>query len=91
MAMQALTMEVPDELIALLGTPEVVADRAKEALILELLRQGEISQGMAARLLGVNRWVLLDLMAKHAIPSGPESPDELSQELAVAQPFLRGR
>ena len=36
--------------------------KAKEAFVLELLRQGDISAGRAARLLNISRWNLSDLM-----------------------------
>ena len=35
--------------------------KAKEAFVLELLRQGDISAGRAARLLNISRWDLLEL------------------------------
>lgn len=35
---------------------------AREAFIMELLRQGNISAGRAAELLGIDRWQLSDLM-----------------------------
>ena len=36
--------------------------KAKEAYVLELLRQGDISAGRAARLLKISRWDLSELM-----------------------------
>ena len=36
--------------------------KAKQAFVLELLRQGDISAGRAARLLSISRWDLSDLM-----------------------------
>ena len=36
--------------------------KAREAFVLELLRQGDISAGKAARLLNVSRWDLSELM-----------------------------
>ena len=89
MGTRTLSFEVPDELVALLGTPEAAAARARDVLVLDLLREARISQGKAARLLGVTRWDVLQLMAKHHIPSGPETPEELRQELEAAERFLR--
>ena len=43
MAMQTLTLDVPEELMRLVGSPEAVAALAKEALVLQLLRQVDIS------------------------------------------------
>ena len=42
---------------------KVEAERkAREAYVLELLRQGDISAGRAARLLSISRWDLSELM-----------------------------
>jgi len=41
---------------------EAAEQKAREAFVMELLRQGEISAGRAARMLGVDRWQLGELM-----------------------------
>lgn len=41
--------------------------KAKEAFVLELIRQGDISAGRAARLLNIARWDLSDLMYEAGI------------------------
>jgi predicted HTH domain antitoxin len=84
-ATRALTVELPEELVALLGSPEAGATKARRALVIELLRDGSVSQGQAARLLGVSRWDLLDLMARLGVPSGPETAEEMRQEVATAR------
>ncbi len=84
MATRTLSFEVPEELIALLGSPEAVAAKARQALVLELLREARISQGQAAQLLGLSRWEVLDLMAQHQIAAGPQTAEELRQEVADA-------
>jgi predicted HTH domain antitoxin len=83
-------VELPEELVALLGSPEAVAAKAKEALVLELLREARISQGKAARLLGISRWEILDLIARHRISSGPETAEEMRQEVADLHSYLHG-
>ena len=85
MATRTLAVEVPEELVALLGSPEAAAAKAKEALVLALLREAQISQGQAARLLGLTRYDILDLMAEHHILSGPETAEEIEEELATVQ------
>lgn len=87
MATRTLSLEFPEELVALLGSPEDVAAQAKEALVLELLRQGRISQGKAAALLGVDRWAMLDLMSRHRILSGPVDAADVRRELADLERF----
>jgi predicted HTH domain antitoxin len=53
-------------------------------LVLDLLREGQISQGKAAELLGINRYEMLDLMARHKIPSGPQTAEEAEREIEAA-------
>jgi hypothetical protein len=87
-AKTALVVELPDELVALLGSPEAAATRAKEALVLDLLREGQLGQSRAAELLGLTRWDILDLMARHQIPSGPETADEMAREIDAVRRFV---
>ena len=89
MATQTLTIELPEELLALLGSPEEAASKAKETLVAELLREARISQGQAARLLGMTRWDVLDLMVRYRIPSGPETAEEMRREIEDARRFVR--
>ena len=88
MANGTLTLELPEEMMALLGSPEAAAARAKQALVLDLLREARISQGRASRLLGVTRYDILDLMAQYEIRSGPETAEEMDQEIENARRFL---
>jgi predicted HTH domain antitoxin len=85
MVSHTLSLDLPEEVVALLGSSEQAAARARETLILDLLRRGQISQGKAAELLGVTRWAVLDLMAEHGIETGPEGAEELAQELATVR------
>jgi predicted HTH domain antitoxin len=61
--------------------------KAREAFIMELLRQGNISAGRAAELLSIDRWQLSDLMGLYRIsPFAPQTPEELEREVAEAEP-----
>lgn len=85
-----LRLDLPPEVLALLGsTPEAAALAARKALVLDLLRQGRISQGRAARVLNLSRHDIIDLMAEHDIPSGPETIEEFRREVAVAEEYRR--
>ena len=88
MATQTISVELPDELVALLGSPDAAATKAREALILELLREAQISQGLAARLLGITRWDMLDLMTEREIPSGPATAEEMRREIEDLQQWV---
>lgn len=54
--------------------------KGKEAMVLELLRKGQISQGKAAELLEIDRWALFDLMAKNNMPMANFSAEELQHQ-----------
>ncbi|MUG94652.1 hypothetical protein F7734_20705 [Scytonema sp. UIC 10036] len=80
----ALT-EIPEEL-------RVAAQcKAREAFVMELLRQGEISAGRAAELLEVNRSQLSELMYQYKISpfDGTMTAEDLQQEVAEYLEDLR--
>jgi hypothetical protein len=87
-AAKTITLELPEELIDLLGPPDAIAGRVRESLVLDLLRDAQITQGEAALLLGVTRYNILDLMARYCIPSGPETAEEMRQDIENARRFL---
>ena len=84
-----ITLELPEELVDLLGPPDAIAGRVRESLVLDLLRDAQITQGEAALLLGVTRYDILDLMVRYRIPSGPETAEEMRQEIESAWRFLQ--
>jgi predicted HTH domain antitoxin len=86
---RTITIELPDDLIVALDSLEGIEDRAWKALVLDLLRDAQISQGRAARVLGVTRYDILDLMASHYIPSGPFTPEEVDRDIENARRFAR--
>jgi predicted HTH domain antitoxin len=86
---RTITIELPDELVAVLDSLDGIEDRAWKALVLDLLRDAQISQGRAAMLLGMTRYDILDLMASHSIPSGPRTPEEVDREIDVAMRYLQ--
>jgi len=81
-----LELELPDEVAATLSRDEMTA-KAKEALVMELLREHRVSQGKAAELLAITRHELFDLMTKYHIPAIDLTPEELTAELN--KPFPR--
>jgi predicted HTH domain antitoxin len=81
MTTTTLIVELPEELLNLLGSPEDAAAKTREILVVEFLREGRLSQGQAARLLGVTRWDILNLMARLGIPSGGETAEEMRREV----------
>jgi len=62
-----------------------VLKKIKEAVVLELLREGEITQGKAAELLEISRDDLFDLMAKYDIPMANFPPEELQCQIEYVE------
>lgn len=91
MAARVISLELLDELVMLLGTPEAAARQAKQALVLDLLREARIGQGMAAELLGLTRADILDQMTQHHILSGPATAEEASCEIEEMHRFFAAR
>lgn len=85
MATTSVTVELPEEIVAFLGSPEKMNERVRKSLVLELLREGEISQGKGAELLGLSRWEMLDFIKAHNIPSGPQSAEEMREDIEVVR------
>ena len=75
-----LDLELPDDLLAQFQEKEIAA-KAKEALVMELLREHRLSQGKVAELLGVDRHDLFELMTHYHIPVIDLTPEELKREL----------
>jgi predicted HTH domain antitoxin len=84
-----ITLELPEEVGQAFDSPEEIPAKAREALVLQLLREARISQGRAARLLGITRYDILDLMALHHIPSGPVTAEEMQQEIENVRRYIR--
>ena len=75
-----LELEVPDDVYTTLREEEMAA-KAKEALVMELLREHRVSQGKATEMLGITRHDLFDLMTKYKVPAIDLTPEELTAEL----------
>jgi len=80
-----LDLELPEEIFAQIEGPEI-EKRVKEALVMDLLREHQLSQGKASELLGLSRHELFDLMARHHVPVIDLSADELKSELQKPLP-----
>jgi predicted HTH domain antitoxin len=73
-------LELPEEALATLRDEDLAA-KAKEALVMELVREHHLSQGKAAEILKVSRSDFFSLMTKHQVPVIDLTPDELREEL----------
>ena len=77
-----IVLEFPVELPEESLKNKEVMGKAKEIVVLELLKRGEISQGKAAELLEISRHDLFDLMAKYDIPTIDMTEEELKEEIS---------
>lgn len=63
---------------------DTLKDRAEQTLaevgVAELVRQGVISSGKGAKLLGLDRWEFDELLARCNVPSLDLTMDELKEE-----------
>ena len=82
----SLQLELPDDVAEELED-EDLSSKAKEALVMELLREHRVSQGKAAAVLGLSREELFPLMTRYRVPVVDLTDDELSDELK--RPFPR--
>ena len=57
------------------------ADVIKEAAVLELYREGKISSGKAAEMLGMDRFEFIKYAGKKGIPFIRITPEELQEEV----------
>jgi len=84
--MEALTVEVPDEVRRMLNrTPGEMARDLRLYAALMLFRLGKLSSGAAAALAGVPRVMFLDLCAEYEIPVSQITPEALRREVEGAQ------
>ncbi len=79
--MKTLTIELPLELLQLLGSEEEAKRETKIALILELVRSGKVSRAKAAELLGIPLADFPTMLAQYHIPWFDYTPEQLEQDL----------
>jgi predicted HTH domain antitoxin len=75
-----LMLELPNEVVKHVPAKELAA-KAKEALVMELLREHQVSQGKAAEVIEISRYDLFELMSKYCIPVIDLTPEQLEAEL----------
>ena len=88
--MKTLKLEVPDEVVKLLGSVDAATKEAKEALVLDLVRRGKISRGKAAELLELSLWDLPYLLAQYSLPWFDYTREELEVDLKHLQSHPKG-
>lgn len=84
MTTKRITIELPDDLLTILGwREEEIQTKIKETLVMALLREHKLSQRKAAELLWLTYRELLALMTQYHIPSIDYEDSWLDHELDV--------
>jgi len=75
---------LPQEVVGGFGWKDSeVPHRVRQALVMDLLRLDRLSERQAAKILGVGRWELLELMNRYDVPAVRMSIEDLDRELAT--------
>jgi len=84
MAEKEFRVTLPQEVIGGFGWKDAeVPHRVREALIMDLLRVDRLSEAQAAKILGLARWELLELMGRYDVPAVRMSVEDFDRELAT--------
>ncbi len=89
MSTMTVALELPRDLLGALEVPQAQMEaRLRELIALELFREGRISSGKGAELLGVSKVAFIQLLSQHGIDYFTESPEELKAEVAMLEQLL---
>jgi predicted HTH domain antitoxin len=84
-----VTISLPRDLLGALDVPTVNVERhLRELIAFELVREGRISTGKGAEMLGVSKWAFIQLLAQRGIDYFTETPDELADQVGDLQRVL---
>jgi predicted HTH domain antitoxin len=80
--MAAVQVELDQDLVALLEARQrPVRQAARELIVLELYREGDLSSGRAAEVLGISREEFIRYASERGIPYFQVEAEELRREL----------
>lgn len=89
MSTMKVALELPRDLLGALEVPQTQMEaRLRELIALELFREGRISSGKGAELLGISKLAFIQLLSQHGIDYFTESPEELKTEVAMLEQLL---
>jgi predicted HTH domain antitoxin len=81
--MGQLTIDLPAELLQVLGSEDDARREAKTALILDLVRRGVLTRSRAAEFLQIPLWELPAFLAQYRIPWFDYSAEALREDLGT--------
>ena len=89
MSTLTVALELPRDLLGALEVPQMqIEARLRELIALELFREGRISSGKGAELLGISKLAFVQLLSQHGIDYFTESPEELKAEVEMLDQLL---
>ncbi len=89
MSTLTVALELPRDLLGALDVPQTqVEAHLRELIALELFREGRISSGKGAELLGIPKLAFIQRLSQHGIDYFTESPEELQADVAVLEQLL---
>lgn len=84
MPLKKIELSFPSEVLDMLTTTyQDNAEVLKEAAVLELYREGRLSSGKAAEILGMDRFEFIRYAGKKGIPFIRITPEELEEEVKI--------
>ncbi len=84
-----VAVELPRDLLGALEVPQTqIEARLRELIALELFREGRISCGKGAEILGISKMAFIQLLSQHGVDYFTASPEELKAEVAMLDQLL---
>ena len=81
--MKTISIEIPETAFsALRKSPDEFAQKMQIAGAVKWYEMGEISQGKAAEIAGLNRAEFIDVLSRYQVYSFQYTPQELAEEIA---------
>jgi predicted HTH domain antitoxin len=85
-----IEVELPRDLLIALNVPQAeMSQKAREWMALELFREGYISSGKAAEILGLTKVKFIALLDQRGVDYLDYTSDELTQDLTAALEMIK--
>lgn len=92
MNMMTVSVDLPRDLLGVLDVPEThVSQHLQELIALELYREGRISAGKGAEMLGMSKRMFIQLLSQHGLSYFTELPEELKEQVDNVERLLAQR
>jgi len=78
--LKAIKIELPEEITRLFEEKELESSLKRWA-VLELVKEGKLSSGKGAEILGMTRWEFMELMSSYDIPMANFTREELRRQV----------